>query len=194
MDKPKLIVVGGPNGAGKSTLSYKYAAELNAEYVGADDIAHRLCPEDPYSVRIASSRAFIERIKFVISEGTSLVVETTLAGKTFEQFIKLASDSGYETTIVFIFLDSDDLCVKRVAQRVKNGGHDVPETDIRRRFKRTLANFWDLYRNLVDNWIVAYNGGEYLQDVAIGSQRTIAIRDEQLFQLFLNRGGLVEDE
>lgn len=95
---------------------------------------------------------------------------------------------------MFVFLDSDELCVRRVARRVEKGGHNVPENDIRRRFRRSISNFWHIYRKLVDNWVIAYNGGEHLQDVAIGSGQPIAVRDESLLRLFLRLGGIAENE
>ncbi len=109
--------------------------------IGADKIANEICPEDPFSVRFQAGEQFIHSINGLIETGRSFVVETTLAGKTFDQFILNARERGYQTTIVFVFLDSDELCVRRVARRVEKGGHFVPEVDVRRRFKRSISNF-----------------------------------------------------
>ena len=137
---PEMIIVGGPNGAGKTTLAQRYAETFGARYVGADKIAHEINPEDPYSVRIPAAEQFIRSIHTLISERRSFVVETTLSGKTFDHFITDAIANGYQTSIVFVFLDSEELCVRRVRSRVQKGGHFVPENDIRRRFKRSIAN------------------------------------------------------
>lgn len=190
--KPEMLIVGGPNGAGKSTLALKYADTFKVEYIGADKIAHEICPEDPFSVRFRAGAQFINQINSLIDSTVSFVVETTLAGKTFDQFIERASEQGYQITIVFVFLDSDELCVRRVAGRVAKGGHLVPESDIRRRFTRSISNFWNIYRNLADNWVIAYNGGHRLQDVAIGSKSYMTVRDEPLLKLFLILGGINE--
>ena len=72
----------------------------------------------------------------------------------------------------------------RVAERVRKGGHNVPQQDIRRRFHRSINNFWTLYRELVDNWVVLYNGGSQIQDVSMGSQQQITVRDEGLHNCF----------
>ena len=128
----------------------------------------------------------------MIESDASFVVETTLAGKTFGQFINRAREQGYLITLVFVFLDSDDLCVRRVARRVAKGGHLVPETDIRRRFTRSIANFWYIYRNLADSWVIAYNGGHRLQDVAIGSESYMTVRDDYLLKLFFMLGRINE--
>jgi len=167
---------------------------MDATYIGADKIAHEINAEDPYLVRLQAGEQFIRGIDSLIVSQQSFVVETTLAGKTFDRFILNAIENGFQITIVFIFLDSDKLCVRRVAARVAKGGHFVPEIDIRRRFKRSIANFWNRYRKLVDNWVITYNGGEHLQDVAIGSRQQIAIRDESLLRLFFRLGGITENE
>ena len=191
---PEMLIVAGPNGAGKTTLALSYAGARNAEYIGADKIAYEIAPENPYAVRMKAGEEFIRRIGELIESRKSFVVETTLAGRTFDRFIDSARQNGYQTTIVFVFLDSDELCVRRVARRVEKGGHNVPEDDIRRRFRRSISNFWLIYRKLVDNWVIAYNGGEHLQDVAIGSGQPIAVRDESLLRLFLRLGGIAENE
>jgi predicted ABC-type ATPase len=190
--KPEMLIVGGPNGAGKSTLALKYADAFEVEYIGADKIAHGICPDDPFSVRFQAGELFINQINELLDSTASFVVETTLAGKTFDQFIYRARKLDYQITIVFVFLDSDDLCVRRVARRVAKGGHRVPEADIRRRFKRSIANFWNIYRNLADNWVIAYNGGHRLQDVVIGSESYMTVRDESLLKLFFTLGGINE--
>jgi predicted ABC-type ATPase len=191
---PEMLIVAGPNGAGKTTLALKYANALDVEYIGADKIAHEINSKDPFSVRIQAGERFIRTIEGLIQSRRSFVVETTLAGKTFDRFIKDAERNGYSVTIVFVFLDSDELCVRRVERRVQKGGHFVPEADIRRRFKRSIANFWGIYRKLADNWVVAYNGGSHLQDVAIGSRVSVAIRDQSLLRLFFRLGGINENE
>lgn len=189
-----MLIVGGPNGAGKTTLAERYAETFGARYVGADKIAHEINPKDPYSVRIPAAEQFIKSIHNLISERRSFVVETTLSGRTFGYFITDAIANGYQTSIVFVFLDSVELCVRRVGSRVQKGGHFVPEDDVRRRFKRSIANFWHIYRKLADNWVVAYNGAQHLQDVAVGNRNNIAIRDDSLLRLFLKLGGIAENE
>ena len=86
---------------------------------------------------------------------------------------------------MFVFLESADVCVARVAERVRKGGHDVPEHDIRRRFRRSINNFWTIYRKLSDNWVVLYNGGSRLQDVSVGSRDQMVIRDDGLHAAFM---------
>ena len=149
-----MIVVGGPNGSGKSTFALNHSNATGIRYLGADQIAAELSPDDPVSARIEASRQFILRIRESIGHRESLTIESTLAGRSLRNLIADAKRAGYAVTVLFVFLDSADSCVNRVRQRVILGGHDVPELDIRRRFVRAIANFWNIYRGLADFWIL----------------------------------------
>lgn len=107
--KPEMLILGGPNGAGKTTLAKRFASSLNAEYIGADQIAFQLCPENPLSVRIQSAEAFVGKILELIDSDQTFVIETTLSGKTFDQYVKRATNRGFQTTLAFAFLDSDEI-------------------------------------------------------------------------------------
>lgn len=190
MTQPVMYVVGGPNGAGKTTLSVKYTTEFNAIYIGADKIAFEISPDDPAKANVAAGRKFIESIRRHIESGDSLVVETTLSGRGYRRLIEAAKKAGYRISISFVFVDHADTCVARVKQRVRKGGHHVPEQDVRRRFSRSIRNFWDLYRNLADEWYLAYNGASGGVDVAAGEIGAFEVQDETLFSLF---GQLLKD-
>lgn len=98
--------------------------------------------------------------------------------------IRNAKDAGFEFTLFYLFLDSPDTCVERVRQRVLKGGHSVPEADIRRRFLRSIRNFWRLYRPLADHWLLVYNSGNQPQDVAVGTAEYVSVRDAELYATF----------
>jgi predicted ABC-type ATPase len=184
MVAPELIIVGGPNGSGKSTFAMKHSANSGLLYVGADQIAYQLSPEDPASARIEASRKFISTIRDAIKNRESLIIESTLAGKSLRNMIGDAKSVGYRISIVFVFLDSGDACVHRVQQRVQLGGHDVPESDIRRRFRRAIINFWETYRILADFWLLVYNSDTSPENVAFGTGRNTVVRIQHLFELF----------
>ncbi|MCC7336198.1 MAG: AAA family ATPase [Pirellulaceae bacterium] len=184
MDAPELIIFGGPNGAGKSTFAVDHAASLNIPYVGADAIAVELAPNDVLSVRIKAAELFLERIQGAVAKQRSLVIESTLAGKSLRRFVESTRITGYRISIVFVFLDSADTCVARVRQRVRLGGHDVPEEDVRRRFQRSVTNFWNIYRPLADFWMLVYNSGGAPESVAIGYEEAVIVRNAELFDLF----------
>ncbi len=166
-----------------------YAAAEGIPYIGADEIAASFDPMTLDAVRVEAGRQFIKAIDHAIVNGQSCVVESTLSGRSFRNHILKAAERGFEITIAFVYVDSSDVCVARVAERVRKGGHNVPEDDIRRRYRRSIVNFWTIYRELADNWVVLYNGGSRIQDVAMGSRQQTTIRDETLQAAFM---GLIE--
>ena len=184
MPKPELIIVGGANGSGKTTFALKYAALRGCPYLGADAIAAQLSPRKPELAAVTAGKEFILRLARAIEEKKTIVVESTLSGRGLRRVMLDARNSGFEISIVYVFLDSANTCVKRVAERVQKGGHAVPEEDIRRRFLRSLGNFWQLYRPLADNWTLWYNSGAQFVDVASGSPYGEWVREEEPFSLF----------
>jgi predicted ABC-type ATPase len=175
MAKRELILVGGPNGAGKTTFALEDVARRGGFYLGADAIAAELSPENPALAAIVAGRKFLERFDQLIQTEQRLVVESTLAGKSLAHRIQEAKQTGFTIKMIFVFVDSADENVNRVRQRVKKGGHDVPEEDIRRRFGRSFHNFWHLYRALADEWHVIYNQLERPDVIAVGSQSDITV-------------------
>ena len=184
MNPKQLIVVGGPNGAGKTTFAEKYSVMYDAVYLAADKIATEIAPDNPLSARIEAASRFVSQFNVALHEVSSLVVESTLAGKTFRHKIRDAKERGFSVSLVYVFLESADAAVDRVSERKQKGGHDVLESDIRRRFGRSLVNFWEIYRPLSDHWLLTNNSGKVPVDLAIGTTDTISVRDRNGFQLF----------
>lgn len=136
-------------------------------------------------MRIVAARAFSQQLRAALAAGQSLVVESTLSGGTLALHLDDASRRGYMLTLVMVFLDSSDLCLRRIAQRVARGGHDVPEIDVRRRFTRSLRQFLARYRWMVNEWLVLFNGEAGYVTVATGQgQAPPVIFDEALWTLF----------
>lgn len=183
-DIPELLIVSGPNGSGKTTLAEEYAEKLGYPYLGADKIAARLAPEDPLSQRIEASRQFSGELREAISARKSVVVESTLSGRSFVNTIERARENSMSISVMHLFVNSADICVARVNERVQKGGHDVPEADIRRRFTRSAANFWKLYRPLCDRWGLLYNSDIGPELIAQGESAIQTIEDEILFNVF----------
>ena len=184
-DSPRILIVGGPNGSGKTTLALEYSLEFGLPYVGADAIAAELNPANPVAAQVAAGRQFLQTLEEYRLQKTSCVCESTLSGLTMRNFIASAREAEYSIDIAFLFVDSADACVARVAERVRKGGHNVPESDIRRRFTRSLGNFWRVYRELADKWVLIYNGITTMQDVAIGSRDQTAVRNHELYSTYL---------
>jgi predicted ABC-type ATPase len=192
--KSRLLIVGGPNGSGKTTVAMQFAAAESIEYIGADAIAAAINPANPSGARVAAGRKFVQAIDEAITAGRSCVVESTLSGRSLGNHLRKACLHGYEVTIVFVFVDSVDVCIARIVERVRKGGHDVPVADIRRRYGRSIRNFWAFYRELADSWVVLYNGSDRIQDVSVGSRYELTVRDAALHQTFLTLVGSLDDQ
>jgi len=157
--RPLVIVIAGPNGAGKSTTAPSLLRDALqvSEFVNADTIAGGLSAFRPDSVAIPAGRAMLERIRHLAEAQADFAFETTLASRTFAPWLVRLKRSGYHVHVLFLWLESADLAVDRVAARVRLGGHDVPEGTVRRRYKRGLRNLFGLYIPLADSWQVFNN-------------------------------------
>ncbi len=151
---PLVVVIAGPNGAGKSTTARRLLQDAFAvsEFVNADTIAQGFSAFQPETVSIEAGRAMLKRLNTLVTARESFAFETTLASRTFAPWLKARRDQGFRTHLAFLSLPDADLAVARVAERVREGGHHVPEDVIRRRFTRGLANFFSLYVPVVDSW------------------------------------------
>jgi predicted ABC-type ATPase len=152
---PHVIIIAGPNGAGKTTAAPALlgAALQIDHFVNADTIAAGLSAFAPEKAAIQAGRAMLERMRYLASNNENFAFETTLASRTFAPWIaRLKQEKGYSFHLTFLLLDSPELAVSRVAERVKMGGHFVPEETVRRRFVAGLRNFFQLYKPLADSW------------------------------------------
>ena len=180
----EVIVVGGPNGAGKTTFVTQFLSELPYPYLSADAIAARINPTRPESVQTQAGREFLAQLADCIEREVSFIIESTLSGRSLLQSLRKLSDKGFRISIAFIFLDSPDVHVQRVHERVRRGGHNVPELDIRRRYLRSKQNFWNLYKEVASQWSLFYNSQEGFTNVALGVGEQCDVVDPQLFSLF----------
>ncbi|QDU90547.1 Zeta toxin [Pirellulimonas nuda] len=184
-DAPRITVVGGPNGAGKTTFVRAYLEEYPEPYLSADAIAAELRPEAVEEVAVAAGRLFVERLAELIGLRSSFIVESTLSGKSLAANLKAARKVGYRVSMVMVYVDSADASLQRVKERHRKGGHNVPEEDVRRRFSRTLKNFWNLYRPLADEWKLYRNALNSPQLVASGEQDKLTpVNDAELARYF----------
>ncbi len=158
---PNVVIIAGPNGAGKSTIAPALVQRLLGidTFVNADVIARGLAGFDPESVAVQAGRVMLERLRNLAAQRADFAFETTLASRTFAPFLKRLVEQGYGMRLVYVWLNSPDLCVSRVAARSRSGGHFVDEATVRRRYVRSLLNFFNLYQPLADDWRVYDNSG-----------------------------------
>jgi predicted ABC-type ATPase len=156
---PYVVILAGPNGAGKSTSAPAVVDELLAvgAFVNADVIARGLSAFDSESVAFQAGRIMLERLQDLAAQRADFAFETTLASRTFAPFIRELRAAGYSVQLVYVWLNSADLCIDRVRGRVRSGGHFVEDAIVRRRYERSLKNFFDLYQALADDWRVYDN-------------------------------------
>ncbi len=186
-DKIKeIIIVAGANGVGKTTFARQFLIEYpDYKYLNADEIAKEISPKDILKSQITAGKMFFERLKTFVAEEKSFLIESTLSGRYLIKFLREIRSRNYQTTLVFIFVDSPEVSIERIAGRVKKGGHFVPEKDVRRRYERGRRNFWTIYKNLVNRWSLIYNSNDSFEYVVIGKRNEENIINEFLFEKFL---------
>lgn len=153
------MVIAGPNGAGKTSAAPELLRDAGGVdvFVNADAIAAGLAGFAPQLAAIEAGRVMLRRLRSLIDAGSDFAFETTLSGKSLSSLLADAVDRGYEIELMYIWLASVDLSAERVRQRVAEGGHSIPESDLKRRFLRSLVNFDRIYRPMARSWRV-YNG------------------------------------
>ena len=157
----KIIIIAGPNGAGKTTFARSFLpAEADLpRFINADLIAAGLAPFAPETVAIRAGRLMLEEIASCAERGESFAFETTLSGLGYLRHIKNWRSQNYLVNLFFLSLPNAETAIARVASRVRQGGHNVPEDVIRRHFVSGLENFHRHYKMAVDDWTLYDNTG-----------------------------------
>ena len=166
----KIVIIAGPNGAGKTTFAKEFLPrEADCpDFINADLIAAGLSPFDPDRVAVRAGRLMLVEIKRRIGKGERFAFETTLSGRYYASLIPAWRKAGYHVKLIFLNLPNPELSVARVAARVSQGGHHVPESMIRRRFDSGLKNFHEIYQLLVNSWVLYDNSDELPRLMAMG--------------------------
>jgi len=171
-DVPNLYIISGCNGAGKTTASYTILPEMLhcKEFVNSDEIAKGLSPfnADTMAVAVEASRIMYMRIRELIERAETFALETTLASRSIAKLIKDAQSKGYYVTLLYFWLNTPDLAVERVKNRVAEGGHNVNEPTIRRRYRTGIINLFDLYIPICDYWMITDNSMSPMRVIAKG--------------------------
>lgn len=152
--RPSIVILAGPNGAGKSTAApaLLQGALAVTEFVNADVIARGLSAFDPDSAAIAAGRVMLSRLRDLANQRIDFAFETTLASRSFAPWLLDLKSSGYAVHFFFLWLPTADFAVQRVVDRVRAGGHNVPEETVRRRYRTGVVNFFKLYEPIASTW------------------------------------------
>ena len=161
MNLPRCIIIAGPNGAGKTTFAREFLPRDAGviHFVNVDLLAAGLSPLQPDLAALNAGRLFLSELDRLAGARQDFAFESTLSGLTYLGRLKRWKTAGYRIEIVFLRLASVRLALRRVAIRVKQGGHNVPRADVLRRFIRGWKNFDAAYKPLADAWAVYDNSG-----------------------------------
>lgn len=181
---PRLYILAGCNGAGKTTASYTFLPEILdcREFVNSDEFAKSLSPFDPSIASVSASRFMLRRIQYLMERGADFSIETTLATRSLVSIINEARAKSYVITILYLWVQSPEIAIQRVRDRVETGGHNIPENVLRRRYTTGLKYLFDIYMPICDRWMIADNSGSTFMLIAEGDDKRTIIKDEEKFR------------
>ena len=184
---PNLYIIAGPNGAGKTTASYTILPEiLNCyEYVNADEIARGISPLKPEKASFEAGKLMLTQVKKNIESGLDFAIETTLSTRSYAELIENAQGKGYKVTLLFFWLVSFEAAKIRVAKRVEEGGHNIPEDVIERRYGRGLFNLFNVFIPLCNDWMMIDNNFE-TKSIAQNINGNEVVFDNEKFESIKN--------
>lgn len=185
MNSKNLYIIAGCNGAGKTTASFTILVDsLDCkEFVNADEIAKGLSPFQPEKVAFEAGRIMLERINDLLERNDSFSFETTLSSRTYKDFICRAKAKNYKVTLLFFWLQSIELAKERVRTRVLEGGHNIQENVIERRYFRGIKNLFEIYLNLVDATLIFDNSfGKHQLIAKTNNSKEFEITDIEKFK------------
>lgn len=159
MKTKNIYIVAGPNGAGKTTFATKFLPNYAKcpNFVNADLIARGLSPFLPRNAAIKAGKLVLQQIDDYARQGVDFGFETTLSGKLYVKLFKALKTKGYNLHLFFLWIPNTRLALARIRNRVAEGGHNIPAQDVRRRFARSISNFFKLYQPLLDSWMLFDN-------------------------------------
>lgn len=184
-----VYIIAGPNGAGKTTFAREflplYANCRN--FVNADLIAKGVSPFSPEAAAFRAGRLMLGEIELLATRSVDLGFETTLSGRTHLNLIRDLKKRRYAAHLFFLWVPTVELALSRVRGRVMKGGHDVPAAVVRRRFERSMRNFFQHYRVLADSWILFDNSGAAPDIIALEKRGKLRIMRKELYRDLISR-------
>ena len=184
MKNPNLYIIAGPNGAGKTTFAKEFLPQYVKcpNFINADMIAHGLSPFSPQGVAIKAGRILLEQIQEYSNKKMDFAFETTLSGKTYASLFKKLKRKGYSIHLFFLWIPNTHLALERIKERVSKGGHHIPSQDVRRRFSRSIQNFFRIYGPLVDSWSFFDNSSIKPHLIAKKEHVKVIVYDKETFK------------
>jgi len=181
---PIIHIIAGPNGAGKTTFAEQYLPGLAecSEFLNADLIAAGLSPYSPERQNLRAGALMLERMRELVADRVTFSFETTLAGRGYRRMIPEWRRAGYLVRLYFLYLPHVQFAADRVRNRVRQGGHDIPEDVIRRRYRRGLGNFFESYCSIVNGWQLYNSATNPPQPIAESEDGSVKILDDEAFQ------------
>jgi predicted ABC-type ATPase len=189
---PTLFIIAGPNGVGKTTFADRYLPDeaKQREFVNADLIARGLSPYDPEAAAMEAGRIALTRIRELIASRTGFTWETTLSGKTAVVWLRQARQAGYVLKAYFLWVRNLETTIRRIRQRVIEGGHAISEDLSRRRFFKTIQNFFTIYRPLMTSWRLYENELLGPRLLAVEKYGRLVVRDPAQFAQMQRETGI----
>lgn len=184
---PNVYVVAGPNGSGKTTFAREFLPNYAKcpHFVNADLIANGLSPFNPRIVALRAGKLVLTRIREFTKSAEDFGFETTLSGRSHFNMFRRLKAAGYKVHLFFLWVPGVDLSLLRVKNRVAEGGHDVLANDVRRRFPRSIANFFKAYCQLADTWMLFDNSGEKPVLAAKGAGGGLTVENRQVYSIIM---------
>jgi predicted ABC-type ATPase len=188
---PRVAIVAGINGAGKTTASQRVLRDVLKMpcFVNADAIARGLNGFNPEAEAAKAGRIMLDHLHELADRREDFSFETTMAGRAYASWLGGLKAAGYEFFLYYFWLDSPETSIRRVAVRVRSGGHHIPDATIRQRYAKSVGNFFELYRPLCDEWRVYDNSEEHTRFVAFGDEESETILDAQTWDLIERSAG-----
>ena len=189
MKTKNVYIIAGPNGSGKTTFAKKFLPKYCTHFINADLIAQGLSPFSPVAAAMKAGRLVLKEIEEMSGKGASFAFETTLSGKTYLSLLNKLKNKGYRIHLFFLWIPNSGLALERIKDRVASGGHDVPAVDVRRRFRRSIENFFKIYEPLLNTWMLYDNSGSEPLLVAEKIGDKLSVKDEDLFKTISKGNG-----
>ena len=188
---PNLYIVAGPNGAGKTTFAREFLPHYAdcRNFVNADLIAQGVSPFSPESAAFHAGRLMLDEIQQFARRGMDFGFETTLSGQAYLKLFRSLRLRGYKAHLFFLWVQRVEMALERVRGRVRAGGHDIPEAVVRRRFERSIRNFFRKYRALADSWMLFDNSADTPEVIASCNGGMFHIMKKEIYERLSSRYG-----